>query len=42
MIPFPSDEPLHRLVDLIAPLGRRVQVSTGADWQLRKLRTMAS
>src|SRR5947207_15159839 len=31
MIPFSSDEPLHRLINLIQPLGKRVIVSTGAD-----------
>lgn len=41
VIPFASDEPLQRLIDLIQPLGERVIVSTGADWQLRKLRKMA-
>jgi glycerophosphoryl diester phosphodiesterase len=41
VIPFSSDEPLQRLVRLIAPLGDRVLVSSGADWQLRKLRKMA-
>jgi glycerophosphoryl diester phosphodiesterase len=40
-IPLPTDEPLHRLVNLIAPLGERVLVSTGADWQLRRLRRIA-
>lgn len=39
--PLTTDEPLHRLVDLIEPLGDRVLVSTGADWQLRKLRHIA-
>lgn len=41
VIPLPTDEPLHRLVNLIEPLGDRVLVSTGADWQLRKLRHLA-
>ncbi|MCC7450117.1 MAG: hypothetical protein IT324_22055 [Anaerolineae bacterium] len=41
MIPFPNGEPLRRLLHLIEPLGDRVIVSTGADWQLRKLRTLA-
>lgn len=41
MIPFTSDEPLTRLIKLIYPLGGRVIVSTGADWQLRKLRRLA-
>lgn len=39
--PFPNDEPLKRLVRLIEPLGERVLVSSGADWQLRKLRRLA-
>ncbi len=39
--PFLKDEPLHRLVQLIEPLGERVIVSTNADWQLRKLRQIA-
>lgn len=41
VFPFPDDEPLQRLVNLIAPLGDRVIVSSGADWQLRKLRRLA-
>jgi glycerophosphoryl diester phosphodiesterase len=41
VIPFSTDEPLRRLIRLIEPLGNRVLVSTGADWQLRKLRKMA-
>lgn len=41
VIPFSNDEPLHRLVDLIQPLGERVIVSSGADWQLRRLRKIA-
>ena len=39
--PFPSDEPLRRLVELIRPLGDRVIVSSTADWQLRRLRSLA-
>jgi glycerophosphoryl diester phosphodiesterase len=39
--PFASDEPLQRLIHLIEPLGSRVLVSTGADWQLRRLRRLA-
>ncbi len=39
--PFTSDEPLQRLLGLIESLGERVLVSSGADWQLRKLRLMA-
>lgn len=42
VIPLDSDEPLHRLIGLIEPLGARVLVSSGADWQLRKLRRLAS
>lgn len=41
MIPLESDEPLHRLLRIIEPLQKRVLLSTGADWQLRKLRRMA-
>jgi glycerophosphoryl diester phosphodiesterase len=41
VVPLPSDEPLQRLLDLIEPLGSRVIVSSGADWQLRRLRKMA-
>jgi glycerophosphoryl diester phosphodiesterase len=41
VLPFPDDEPLRRLVKLIEPLGDRVIVSTGADWQLRRLRKLA-
>jgi hypothetical protein len=41
IIPFGDDEPLHRLLNLIQPLGDRVLVSSGADWQLRKLRALA-
>src|SRR5207244_227632 len=40
-VPFAEDEPLWRLLDFIEPLGERVLVSTGADWQLRKLRRLA-
>lgn len=40
-MPFPSDEPLQRLVDLIRPLGERVIVTSCADWQLRRLRRLA-
>jgi glycerophosphoryl diester phosphodiesterase len=38
VFPFATDEPIHRLVSLVAPLGERVIVSSGADWQLRKMR----
>ena len=41
VIPFANDEPLHRLIKLIEPLDGRVIVSSGADWQLRKLRKIA-
>ncbi len=41
VVPFPTDEPLRRLVELIRPLGERVSVSTNADWQLRRLRALA-
>jgi glycerophosphoryl diester phosphodiesterase len=41
VMPFSDPEPLHRLVRLIEPLGGRVLVSTGADWQLRRLRKLA-
>lgn len=39
--PFPDDEPLERLCRLIEPIADRVLVSSGADWQLRKLRKLA-
>lgn len=39
--PFGDDEPLLRLARLIEPLGSRVLVSTGADWQLRRLHRIA-
>jgi glycerophosphoryl diester phosphodiesterase len=40
---FPStdDEPLRRLIRLIEPLGKRVIVSSGADWHLHKMRRLA-
>ena len=41
MLPFDNDEPLQRLLISIEPLGKRVIVSTCADWQLRKLRRLA-
>lgn len=40
-IPFDSDEPLQRLAQLIAPLGKQVIVSSVADWQLRRLHKLA-
>jgi glycerophosphoryl diester phosphodiesterase len=39
--PFPSDEPLRRLARILKPLGVRALVSTTADWQLRRLRSVA-
>ena len=39
--PLPTDEPLQRLVRLIEPLGERVLVSSGADWQLRRIHRLA-
>jgi glycerophosphoryl diester phosphodiesterase len=41
VIPFSSDEPLRRLTRILEPLGERVLVSTTADWQLRRLRSIA-
>jgi glycerophosphoryl diester phosphodiesterase len=41
VIPMTNNEPLERLVQLIQPLGDRVIVSTGADWQLRRLHQIA-
>lgn len=41
LVPFEDDEPLERLVEIIRPLADRVLVSSGADWQLRRLRRMA-
>lgn len=41
IIPFPTDEPYQRLIELLKPLGDRVIVSSGADWQLRRLRAIA-
>lgn len=41
VIPFQDEEALTRLLRLIEPLGERVIVSSGADWQLRRLRKMA-
>ena len=40
-LPFGDDEPLRRLARLIEPLGARVLVSNGADWQLRRLHRLA-
>jgi len=39
--PFIDDEPLRRLVRLIAPLENRVIVSSKADWHLRRLHRIA-
>lgn len=41
VLPFANDEPLQRLERIIRPLGERVIVSSGADWQLRRLRRLA-
>ncbi|HEY3341600.1 MAG TPA: glycerophosphodiester phosphodiesterase family protein [Anaerolineae bacterium] len=41
LFPFPDEEPLRRLIKIIEPLGKRVIVSSIADWQLRKLRALA-
>lgn len=41
VFPLPDDEPLQRLVKIIEPIGERALVSSGADWQLRKLRHIA-
>ena len=41
MVPFQEEEPLRRLVRLVEPIRERVIVSTGADWQLRKMRKLA-
>lgn len=37
-LPFPTDEPLERLLRLIAPIRGRVVISSPADWQLRRLK----
>jgi glycerophosphoryl diester phosphodiesterase len=42
VLPFSDDEPLRRLERIIRPLGERVIVSSGADWQLRRLRKIAA
>ncbi len=39
--PFEEDEALLRLIGLIEPLKGRVIVSSGADWQLRRMRKLA-
>ncbi len=39
--PMANDEPLRRLVEMIEPLDERVIVSTGADWHLRRLRSIS-
>jgi glycerophosphoryl diester phosphodiesterase len=41
VFPLPTDEPLERLVRMIEPLKERVLLSSGADWQLRRLRRLA-
>lgn len=40
-VPFPTDEPLHRLARILKPLGDRVFLTHCADWQLRRLRRIA-
>jgi glycerophosphoryl diester phosphodiesterase len=42
VLPVVEDEPLHRLIRLLESLGSRVQVSSAADWQLRRLRKLAA
>jgi glycerophosphoryl diester phosphodiesterase len=42
IFPFTDDEPFRRLLQLIAPLGNHVIVSSIADWQLRSLRRLSS
>jgi glycerophosphoryl diester phosphodiesterase len=39
--PALDDAVLEQLADLVAPLGQRVIVSSGADWHLRRLRQIA-
>jgi glycerophosphoryl diester phosphodiesterase len=39
--PMRDDEPMRRFLQLIAPLGERVLVSSGADWNLRWMRRNA-
>jgi glycerophosphoryl diester phosphodiesterase len=41
VFPFADDEPLRRLVRLVEPLGSCAIVSSGADWQLRRMRRLA-
>jgi glycerophosphoryl diester phosphodiesterase len=41
IFPFEGDEPLARIARLLAPLGSRALVSSGADWQLRALHRCA-
>jgi glycerophosphoryl diester phosphodiesterase len=38
---YPDDEPLSRFVNLIEPIGERLQVSSLADWHLRRLKMLA-
>jgi glycerophosphoryl diester phosphodiesterase len=40
-LPFATTEPLERFANLLRPLKDRVIVSTGVDWQLRRLRHIA-
>lgn len=41
VLPFADNEPLERLIRIIEPLGSRVIVSSGADWQLRRMKKLA-
>ena len=41
VFPMEDDERLHRLINLIEPLGGRVIVSSYADWNLRSLKELA-
>jgi glycerophosphoryl diester phosphodiesterase len=41
VLPMADGEPVWRFVSLIEPLGDRVIASSGADWQLRRMRTRA-
>ena len=42
VFPMRDDEPMRRFLKLIEPLGDRVLVSSGADWNLRWMRRNAS
>ncbi len=39
--PFPTDEPLARLLNIIKPIHSQVIVSSLGDWQLRQLKRLA-